>query len=75
MQLSNTHTNNMAQPIVRVMRSRGSRVMQHERPVAGPLRLEGLTDEHVAAMCWKNCVPGSKDERAGGSASPCTSSR
>ena len=45
------------QPIVRVMRSRGSRVMQHERPVAGPLRLEGLTAEHVAAMLLEELRP------------------
>ena len=45
------------QPMVRVVRSRGSRVMQHERPVAGPLRLEGLTDEHVAAMLLEELRP------------------
>jgi hypothetical protein len=45
------------QPIVRVMRTRGSRVMQHERPVAGALRLEGLTDEHVAAMLLEELRP------------------
>ena len=45
------------QPMVRVGRSRGSRVMQHERPVAGPLRLEGLTDEHVAAMLLEELRP------------------
>ncbi len=45
------------QPIVRVMRTRGSRVTQHERPVAGPLRMEGLTDEHVAAMLLEELRP------------------
>ena len=45
------------QPIVRVMRTRGSRVTQHERPIAGPLRLEGLTDEHVAAMLLEELRP------------------
>ena len=45
------------QPIVRVMRSRGSRVLQHERPVAGPVRLEGLTEDHVAAMLLEELRP------------------
>lgn len=45
------------QPIVRVVRSRGSRVVQHERPVAGPLRLEGLTEEHVATMLLEELRP------------------
>ena len=45
------------EPIVRVMRTRGSRVTQHERPVAGPLRMEGLTDEHVAAMLLDELRP------------------
>ena len=45
------------EPIVRVVRSRGSRVMQHERPVAGPVRLEGLTEDHVAAMLLEELRP------------------
>lgn len=45
------------QPIVRVMRTRGSRVNQHERPVAGPLRLEGLTDEHVVTALLEELRP------------------
>jgi hypothetical protein len=45
------------QPIVRVMRSRGSRVVHHERPVAGPVRMEGLTEDHVAAMLLDELRP------------------
>jgi hypothetical protein len=45
------------QPIIRVMRSRGSRVNQHERPVAGALRLEGLTDEHVVTALLEELRP------------------
>jgi hypothetical protein len=45
------------QPVVQVTRTRGSRVVQHERPVAGPLRMEGLTEEHVAAMLLEELRP------------------
>ena len=45
------------EPIVRVVRSRGSRVMQHERPVAGEVRLEGLTEDHVATMLLDELRP------------------
>ena len=45
------------EPIVRVVRSRGSRVMQHERPVAGEVRLEGLTEDHVAVMLLDELRP------------------
>jgi hypothetical protein len=45
------------QPLVRVVRSRGSRVTQHERPVAGPVRMESLTEEHVSAMLLEELKP------------------
>ena len=45
------------QPVVSVVRSRGSRVTQIERPVAGALRLEGLTEEHVEAMLLEELRP------------------
>ena len=31
--------------------------MQHERPVAGDVRLEGLTEDHVAAMLLDELRP------------------
>ncbi|MGD9902675.1 MAG: hypothetical protein AB7U83_04325 [Vicinamibacterales bacterium] len=45
------------QPLVRVVRSRGSRVTQHERPVAGPVRTDALTEDHVAAMLLDELRP------------------
>ncbi|MGE0364007.1 MAG: hypothetical protein AB7H93_08790 [Vicinamibacterales bacterium] len=45
------------QPLVRVVRSRGSRVTQHERPVAGPVRTDALTEDHVAAMLLEELRP------------------
>lgn len=45
------------QPLVRVVRSRGSRVTQHERPVAGPVAVEALTEDHVAAMLLDELRP------------------
>jgi len=45
------------QPLVRVVRTRGSRVTQHERPVAGPVRTDALTGDHVAAMLLDELRP------------------
>jgi hypothetical protein len=45
------------QPLVRVVRSRGSRVTQHERPVAGPVRTDALTEDHVVAMLLDELRP------------------
>ena len=45
------------QPIVSVVRSRGNRTVRHERPVAGATRLEGLTDNDVAAMLLEELRP------------------
>ncbi len=45
------------QPLVRVVRTRGSRVTQHERPVAGPVRADALTEDHVAAMLLEELRP------------------
>jgi len=56
-ELSLDPTTDPPQPIVRVVRSRGSRVVQHERPVAGPMRLEALTEDHVAAMLLDELRP------------------
>jgi hypothetical protein len=50
-------TQDPPQPLVEVVRSRGSRALRHERPVAGSLRMEGLTDEHVAAMLLEELRP------------------
>jgi len=45
------------QPLVRVVRTRGSRVTQHERPIAGPVRTDALTEDHVAAMLLEELRP------------------
>ncbi len=45
------------QPIVRVVRSRGSRMLQHERPIAGPVRMDALTEDHVASMLLDELRP------------------
>jgi len=44
-------------PIVSVVRSRGSRVVRHERPISGTTTLEGLTDNDVAAMLLEELRP------------------
>lgn len=56
-ELSLDSTVDPPQPIIRVTRSRGSRVNQHERPVAGALRLEGLSDEHVVTALLEELRP------------------
>ena len=45
------------QPLVTVMRSRGSRVVRHERPVAGATATSALTDQDVAAMLLEELRP------------------
>jgi hypothetical protein len=45
------------QPMVSVVRSRGSRTVRHERPVAGTMRVEGLTGDDVAAMLLEELRP------------------
>lgn len=44
-------------PVVSVVRSRGSRVVRHERPIAGTTPIEGLTDNDVAAMLLEELRP------------------
>jgi hypothetical protein len=56
-ELSLDSTVDPPQPVVTVVRSRGSRTVRHERPVAGAMRVDGLTGHDVAATLLEELRP------------------